>query len=106
MADAFDSPVDVTADERGLSGLGQMAIVVVVAVVTLALLNAHALAAWADTLEPGARSARIGDAAHALADRTAARGFDGPRATLHDQWNRAKAARWSGQSRPDQVPAD
>lgn len=106
MADAFESPVDVTADQRGLSGLGQMAIVVIVAVVTLALLNAHALAAWADTLEPGARSARIGDAAHALADRTAARGFDGPRATLHDQWNRAKAARWSGQSRPDQAPAD
>ncbi|MEN9931485.1 MAG: hypothetical protein RIS17_58 [Pseudomonadota bacterium] len=106
MADPFDSPVDVTADERGPSGLGQMTIVVIVAVVTLALLNAHALAAWADTLEPGSRTARIGSAAHALADRTAARGFDGPRAAVHDQWNRAKAARWPGQSPPDRTPAD
>uniref|UniRef100_UPI0012E20038 hypothetical protein n=1 Tax=Sandarakinorhabdus oryzae TaxID=2675220 RepID=UPI0012E20038 len=78
MADRFDSPVDVEADEVGLSGLALMTTALLFAVVTLALLNAHALAAWADGLEPGARSARIGAVAHGLADRTAARGLDGP----------------------------
>jgi hypothetical protein len=72
------------------------------ALFVLALLNAHALAAWADTLEPGARSARIGAAAHGLADTTAARGLDGPRAALHDEWETVKAARWPGQQDPDQ----
>jgi hypothetical protein len=74
MAERFDSPVDVEADEAGLSGLAQMTSVVIVALLTLAMLNAHALAAWADGLEPGNRSARIGAIAHGLADRTAAGG--------------------------------
>ena len=100
MSDQFDSPMDVEAPEAGISGLAQMATAVIVALVTLAMLNAHALAAWADGLEPGARSARIGAIAHGLADRTAARGFDVPRAALHDQWKTVKAARW-----PDQAPA-
>lgn len=101
MADRFDSPVDVEAAEAGLSGLGQMATALIVAVVTLALLNAHALAAWADGLEPGDRSARIAAAAHGLAARTAERGLDGPRAALHAEWNKVKAARW-----PDQAAAE
>lgn len=99
MADRFDSPVDVEAAEQGLSGLGQMAVAVGIAVFTLALLNAHALAAWADGLEPGARSARISTVAHRLANRTAARGLDGPRAALKSGWDDIKAARW-----PDQAP--
>ena len=102
MAEEFDSPVDIEGDEQGLSGLGLLAVGMGVALVVLALLNAHALAAWADGLEPGARSARIGAAAHGLADATAARGLDGPRAALHDEWNRVKAARWAGQQHPDQ----
>lgn len=101
MADRFNSPVDVEADDADLSGLGQMATAVIVAVVTLALLNAHALAAWADGLEPGNRSARIGAIAHDLADRTAARGLDGPRAALNTEWNKVKAARWPDQEAPE-----
>lgn len=101
MADQFDSPVDVETDEQGLSGLGQMVVAVGIAVFMLALLNAHALAAWADGLEPGARSARLGRVAHGLADQTAARGLDGPRAALKQQWDRVKAARW-----PDQAGTD
>jgi hypothetical protein len=98
MADRFDSPVDVGSDDGGLSGLGQMAVAVGIALFTLAMLNAHALAAWADGLPPGQRGARIGAAARQLADQTAARGFDAPRAALHERWDKVKAARW-----PDQV---
>jgi hypothetical protein len=101
VADQFDSPVDVEAGEQGLSGLGQLAVALGVAVFMLALLNAHALAAWADGLEPGARTARIGSIAHGLADQTAARGFDGPRAALKQQWDRVKAARWADQASTD-----
>lgn len=101
MADQFDSPVDVETDEQGLSGLGQMVVAVGVAVFMLALLNAHALAAWADGLEPGARSVRIGSVAHGLADQTAARGLDGLGAALKQQWDRVKGARW-----PDQAGTD
>ena len=98
MTDQFDSPVDVEGPQEGPSGLGQMAVAVAVAVVTLALLNAHALAAWADGLEPGTRSAAIGIAAHGLADKNAALGLDGPRAALHDEWRKVKAARWPDQA--------
>ncbi|WP_310476939.1 hypothetical protein [Sandarakinorhabdus sp.] len=101
MADPFDSPVDVETDDSGLSGLGQMVVAVAVAVFTLTVFNAHALAAWADTLEPGPRSAQIGAIAHGLADKTAAAGMDRPRAALHGQWERVKAARW-----PDQAGAE
>jgi len=97
MAEDFDSPVDVATAEQGLSGLGLLAVAMGLALFVLALFNAHALAAWADTLEPGERAARIGAAAHGLADTTAARGLDGPRAALHDEWETVKAARWAGQ---------
>lgn len=101
MTDRFDSPVDVEADDTGLSGLAQLTTVMIFALVTLALLNAHALAAWADGLEPGTRSARISAIAHGLADRTTARGLDGPRAALHAEWNKVKAARWPDQQVPE-----
>jgi hypothetical protein len=102
MADQFDSPVDVEADEQGLSGLGQMAVAVGIAVFTLAMLNAHSLGAWADGLEPDARTARVSSVAHGLANQTAARGLDGPRAALKQQWDRVKAARWPDQANGDQ----
>lgn len=98
MADPFDSPVDVAADAGGLSGLAQMAAAVSVAVVVLALLNAHALAAWADGLTPSPRTAAVLALSHELADSTAAQGLDAPRAALKSQWDQAKAARWAGQT--------
>ena len=97
MAEDFDSPVDIATDDHGLSGLGLLAVAMAIALLVLALFNAHALAAWADTLEPGDRSARIGAVAHGLADTTAEQGLDGPRAALHDEWETVKAARWAGQ---------
>lgn len=97
MADQFDSPVDVEADVAGVSGLTQMAVAVGVAVFVLAVLNAHALAAWADGLVPSARNAAVVAASHDLADRTAARGLDAPRAAIKAQWDAAKAARWRRQ---------
>ena len=68
----------------------------------LAMLNAHALGAWADGLEPGARTARISAVAHNLADQAATRGLDGPRAALKQQWDRVKAARWPDQASGNQ----
>ncbi|WP_439544631.1 hypothetical protein [Sandarakinorhabdus sp.] len=98
MADPFDSPVDVAADGAGVSGLTQMAAAVSVALFCVAMLNAHALAAWADGLTPSARTAGVVAVSHGLADRTAARGLDGPRAAIKARWDQAKAARWRGQS--------
>jgi hypothetical protein len=77
-----------------------MATVVAVAVITLALLNAHALAAWANSLAPSARSAAVVAVSHDLAENTAARGLDAPRAAMKSQWDVAKAARWPGQRDP------
>lgn len=101
MADQFDSPVDVAADAQGVPGLTQMVTAVGLALFTVAMLNAHALAAWADGLEPGARTAAIATVAHGLADRTAERGFDAPRRALKSTWDQAKALRWRGQTAAD-----
>ena len=100
MADAFDSPIDIAAEAppTALSGLAQMAGAVGIAVVLLLLFNAHALAGWADALEPGPRTERVNAAAQALAQQTEARGLDRPRAALNDQWDRLKGLRWSGQT--------
>jgi len=99
MADQFDSPVDVEAAAAdGVSGLGQLAVAVGVAVLVLAMFNAHALAAWADGLTPSARSAVVVAVSHDLADATAAQGLDAPRMAMKMQWDHAKAARWRGQS--------
>lgn len=98
MAQQFDSPVDVAADVAGISGLAYMAASAAVALLYAALLNAHALAAWADGLTPSARTAVIVTLSHDLADRTAAGGLDGPRAAMKAQWDTAKAAVWPGQS--------
>ncbi len=102
MAEEFDSPVDIATDDQGLPGVGQLIVAIAVAAYVLLLWNAHALAAWTDGLEPGPLSARAGAIAHALADKTAAAGMDAPRAALHDEWERVKAARWPGQTDPDQ----
>jgi hypothetical protein len=101
VADQFDSPVDVAAETQGVSGLVYMVVAVGVALFTVAMLNAHALAAWADGLDPGTRTARIVMVAHGLADRTAERGLDGPRAALKSTWDQAKARRWRGQTVED-----
>lgn len=97
MADQFDSPVDVAASDVGVPGLTHMGMAVGAALFTVLMLNAHALAAWADALAPGARTAAIMAPAHILAERTAARGLDAPRSHFKAQWERAKAARWRGQ---------
>jgi hypothetical protein len=98
MADDFTSPVDIEASADGLPGLGQLAVALGLALILLGLFNAHALAAWADGLTPGPRTAPVAAAAHDLADRLAARGLDTPRAVLHDAGEQAKAARWPGQA--------
>jgi hypothetical protein len=100
MADQFDSPVDVAAEATGVSGLAQLAMAVGVALVVLVLLNAHALAAWADGLTPSVRSEPVAALSHDLADATAAAGLDAPRAALKAEWDKAKAGRWAGQRDP------
>jgi hypothetical protein len=106
VSDPFDSPVDVTASDHGVSGLTHMVMAMGVALFTVAMLNAHALAAWADRLEPGERTARIAVIAHGLADRTAARGLDAPRAAIQSTWDGAKARRWRGQAPADSDAAE
>jgi hypothetical protein len=96
MANPFDSPVDIAVEtpEIALPGLQQMAVAVGVAILALLLVNAHALASWTGGLEPGANSARMDAAARGLAEQTAARGLDGPRAAIKQSWDRLKAADW------------
>lgn len=98
MADAFDSPIDIDAEAQpaALSGPAQMATAVGIATVLLLLFNAHALAAWADTLSPGPRTQSVNAAAQGLYSRTQERGFDAPRAGLNGQWERMKALPWPG----------
>jgi hypothetical protein len=98
MADAFDSPIDIAAEvpATALSGLAQMATAVGIAALLLLLFNAHALAGWADGLTPGPRTEAVNRAAQDVHARTQARGFDGPRAALHGQWERVKGLRWTG----------
>jgi hypothetical protein len=96
MADSFESPVDVGGETppTALSGLAQMMTAVGIATFTLLLLNAHALAGWAEALPPDARTAPIVQATARLAQTTAARGLDRPRAALKQGWDRVKAAEW------------
>jgi hypothetical protein len=102
MADRFDSPVDVATElpATALPGLAQMAVAVGIAAFGLLLLNAHALAGWAGALEPGPRTAPIVNAADHLAEQTAARGLDRPRAALKSFWDDVKAARWPHEALP------
>lgn len=101
MASPFDSPVDVGAAAAGRAaerpGLTAMIVAVGIAVLALTWFNTHALAAWADGLAPGARTARIAAFARGLADETAALGLDGPRTALKAQWDKAKMLRWNDQ---------
>ncbi|WP_164156858.1 hypothetical protein [Sandarakinorhabdus rubra] len=99
MADAFDSPIDIDdqPSPTALGGRAQVATSVGIAAVLLLLLNAHALALWADGLKPGPRTAGIYAAAQGLSSRTAARGLDAPRATLRAGWQRLQAADWPDQ---------
>jgi hypothetical protein len=81
-----------------------MVVAVGIAAFALLLLNAHALAAWAGALEPDARNQPIVRSADGLAERTTARGLDGPRAAMQQRWEALKAARWpdpQGPGRPD-----
>jgi hypothetical protein len=98
VAEQFDSPVDMDVEAHahapGRPGLIQMSIAVGTAVFVLAMLNTHAIAAWADNLAPSKRTAGVVTVTHDLAGRTAAHGLDAPRAAMKAQWEKAKAARW------------
>jgi hypothetical protein len=67
---------------------------VLIAAALLALLNAHSLQTWAETLPPdwGGETARA--LADAWATRTEAAGLDRPRAAMHDAYERKKALGW------------
>lgn len=97
--DPFESPVDVEAlvPPTALPGAQQMMVTVGMAAFALLLMNAHALAGWTAAQPPGSRAAAFDPAAQLLASRTAARGFDAPRAAIKSGWEQARAARWPAQ---------
>ncbi len=72
-------------------------LVILVAALLLALLNAHAIRGWANQLPPGHWSARASTAADAWYDSVGGLGLNRPVAALHERWKSLKALRFPGQ---------
>jgi len=68
---------------------------VLVAVLTLAVLNAPSIGSWATTLPPSWASETILELDHVWEAHLAAAGLDGPRRTIHDAYENWKARRIS-----------
>ena len=96
------SPVDLPEPPEPLvEPLRWTTVVILVAALTLGLLNAHALRGWSYQLTPAPFSARIVDAAeawHAAMDRA---GLNRPGAVLRGWWQSARERRFDPQPAPE-----
>lgn len=102
MTDSHDFPVDLSPDPDGGAGaLRWTSGVLALTTVALALLNAGAIAGWAEELRPSPTTAKVMAAADAWKGVTARLGLDTPHARLHHSWKRAEAMRWPTPSPPD-----
>ena len=102
-----ESPIDLPdeapdADPAPAGGLGWAFGVIATGCVALALFNSHAVANWANQLPQTTATAPVIDAANRWHDRAGALGLN----QVVDRVERAatamRAARWPGQSPPDQ----
>jgi hypothetical protein len=95
------SPVDLPEPALPLEHpLRWTSIVIGVATLTLALLNAHALRGWTYELPPAASSTRAVAAAETWHDLTGRFGLNRPAAAVRERWQRLKARRFENQAPP------
>ncbi len=98
-----ESPVDLPPSAVPLPhGLRWTSMVLGSAVVTLALLNAHAIRGWAYQLPNNALSARAVAAAEGWYALTGRLGLNRPVETMHGWWQAAEAAQFEGKAKRDE----
>ena len=96
------SPVDLPEPSVPLPRpLRWTSLVIVVATLVLALLNAHAVRGWSYQLPPGPVSARIVVAAEDWHDRLDRIGFNRPTEAMRGWWRSARARRFENQGSSD-----
>ena len=96
------SPVDLPEPTAALpQPLRWTSLVIALAALSLAMLNAHAIRGWSYQLPPGAVSARIVVVAEGWHDRLDGIGLNRPSETLRGWWRSARDRRFEGQDSPD-----
>jgi len=73
--------------------------VIATAALFLLVLNATAIASWADGLKPSEANAQLAVIASGWRDLTARPGLTAPRALVHDALAKARPITWNGQPR-------
>lgn len=96
------SPIDLPSDrnDRKQAGLWT-GIVISTASFLLVLLNAEAVADWADSLSPTIWTAPIVSTADSWRDLTAEIGLSAPRDFLHRYWKKLEALHFSNQEKEE-----
>ena len=96
------SPVDLPEPAAPLSHpLRWTNLVIALAALILAVLNAHAIRGWSYQLPPGAISARIVVAAEGWHDQLDGIGLNRPSEAMRLWWRSVRARRFEGQASPD-----
>jgi hypothetical protein len=91
------SPVDLPEPPAPLpGGLAWTTRTIVVAILVLALLNAHAIRGWSYQLPPNAVTASVVTAAEAWYGAAGRLGLNRPVETMHGWWQSAREARFAG----------
>ena len=99
LADSL-SPVDLPEPLDSPHSLLWTTIVIAVAALLLALLNAHAIRGWAWQLPPGPWSERTVAAAEGWYDAVGRIGLNRPVETMHGQWQGLRDARFGKRNDP------
>jgi hypothetical protein len=95
------SPVDLPEPPEPLPRpLRWTSLVIALAALILAVLNAHAIRGWSYQLPPGAVSARIVVAAEGWHDRLDRIGLNRPSEAMRGWWRSARDRRFEGQASP------
>ena len=101
MTDNHDFPTDFAAGPAGEAGaLRWTSAVLALTALALAVLNAGAIAGWAEDLPASPGTARVMAAADAWQTETAQLGLDAAHAGLHSGWKRAQAMPWPADGEP------
>jgi len=92
------SPIDLPEPEIEENGLGWAFGVILIASLFLLFANTESLRDWVDDQSPSPLQAQAAEYADQWVDITEGLGIGLPRKAMHEQWKRAEAARFPGQS--------
>lgn len=98
MPHGTPSPIDLPRPEIEESGLGWAFGVILIASLFLLFANAESLRDWIDDQPPSPLQAQAAEYADQWVGITEELGIGVPRKAMHEQWKRAEAARFPGQS--------